>query len=257
MPRKIIRRTTPLAEEPAPPVSKPDPAPKQKSGGSPFGLIAMLVLVACAGLAGWKYLPSSNKGATKASASTTDQVADLVKAVSKHIVVKAGETPMVAIVQDPDALRAQNALFYRDAQTGDRLLVWSDKAVLYSPSRDIVLAMAPLSPSAGTPSAPNTPVASPSKDQVTVEVRNGSGILGLATKAADKLKAEGWKVVTVTNAKQKDAKSSQVLGSSEKTLGSLPSDLAKLIDGSVVSSLKDETPSTADILVIVGGDYQP
>ena len=260
MPRKIIRRSKPLADEPVPsaPAPSPEPVPEKKTPGSPMALIAVLVLAGCVGIACLKYLPSSNKGATKASASAADQVSDLVKAVSKHIAVKSGENPMVALVQDPDSLREQNPVFYKEAQVGDRVLVWSDKAVLYSPSRDIVLAMAPLNAAPTQNSATSTSaVKTPSKDEVTLELRNGSGVPGLARKAADKLKADGWNVVTVTDAKIKEVKSSEVLVSKSESLGTLPADLAKIVSGSVVTALDGEPVSTADILVIIGSEYKP
>jgi hypothetical protein len=259
MPRKIIRRTRPAVDETVPLAAIPaEPIPEiVREIKKPYQIkalpIIVVLLVGCVGVACLKYVSVSNKGATKAAAATTEQqVSDLVAQVSKHIVVPAGQTPMVATVQDPELLRTQNALFYKDAQVGDRLLVWSDKAVLYSPSRDLVLAMAPL---AGNVAASSTMVQP--KNKPTVELRNGSGTVGLAAKAADKFKAAGLNVVAVTSAKSKEVKASEILVTHNKDFGTIPADLAKLTKGSVVNSIAGEPGSTADILVIIGSDYRP
>jgi hypothetical protein len=262
MPRKIIRRAPSVTEAPLPePVEMPTPAPDKAKHPKFLVPLLIIILLAGAGYAGVKYLPLSSKGATQASAASAPSVDDVIKQVAKHVLVNLNENPMVATVQDPDKLRAQNPVFYKDAQQGDRLLIWSDKAVLYSPSRDVVLAMLSVGAfnagnASGTTSAP-AQAQSPSKDGIMVEVRNGSTTPGLARKVADLLKADGWKIVTIADAKVKPVATTSVLASSKKFLGSLPASLAAALHGQMVSSLGGEPTSSADILVIVGNNFQP
>ncbi|MEI7512532.1 MAG: LytR C-terminal domain-containing protein [Candidatus Uhrbacteria bacterium] len=267
MPRKIIRRT-PTATDIAPPA--PVEAPKVRTSRSSI-LLPALVIVAVAGIgfAGWKLFPQNvNVAENAAEAPAPDQATDLAKRVSKHVLVPADESPMVATVQDPEALRVQNPVFYKEAEQGDRLLIWSDKAVLYSPTKDVVLAMLSMSAfnaSSTPPTATDTkPAASniqvetlATKEEVMVEVRNGSTTPGLARKAAEKLKADGWKNVTIADAKVKPVTTTGVFVSSKKTLGDYPATIASMFKGGVIKTLGAEPASAADILVIIGADYQP
>ncbi len=78
----------------------------------------------------------------------------LLERVSRLIIVPRGETPTVATVDDANAMRLQDPSFYRDAENGDRVLVWSDKAVLYSMSHDALLAVLPIAGPAPAPTPP-------------------------------------------------------------------------------------------------------
>jgi hypothetical protein len=72
------------------------------------------------------------------------EVADLVAKVSKLIMLPAGETPTVATVSDPEALKDQ--AFFTSAQKGDKVLIFTTakKAVLYSVTLNRVIDIAPL-----------------------------------------------------------------------------------------------------------------
>ncbi|MBP9748867.1 hypothetical protein KBD18_01550, partial [Patescibacteria group bacterium] len=52
----------------------------------------------------------------------------LLENVRAHIVINTAEDPTVATVENAETLRQQNPLFYKDVQTGDKLIVWSDRA---------------------------------------------------------------------------------------------------------------------------------
>lgn len=68
----------------------------------------------------------------------------LVKIVSKLIVLP-DETPTIATVSDLDKLKDQE--FFVDATIGDKVLIFnnSGKAILYSPQKNIIINVAPLS----------------------------------------------------------------------------------------------------------------
>lgn len=65
-------------------------------------------------------------------------IVDVVKKVSRHIVLPDGSVTVTTIT-DADSLRATDPVFYRYAQIGDKLLLYEDRAILYSPSIDRVL----------------------------------------------------------------------------------------------------------------------
>ena len=72
------------------------------------------------------------------------EAADLVAKISKLIVLPANETPTVATVSDPEALKDQP--FFASAQKGDKLLIYAQakKAVLFSVTLNKIIDVAPL-----------------------------------------------------------------------------------------------------------------
>lgn len=85
------------------------------------------------------------KPTTPAAASR--QVDDVVKRVSKLIILPKKETPTIITVKDASKLRAEK--FYANAQDGDITLVYSkaEKAILYRPSANIIVNAAPVTTS--------------------------------------------------------------------------------------------------------------
>jgi len=69
---------------------------------------------------------------------------NLVAKISKLIVLPADETPTVATVSDPEALKDQP--FFASAQKGDKLLIYAQakKAVLFSVTLNKIIDVAPL-----------------------------------------------------------------------------------------------------------------
>ncbi len=72
------------------------------------------------------------------------EVADLVAKVSKLAVLPTGETPTVATVSDPEALKDQ--VFFAQAVKGDKVLIYAQakKAILYSVTMNKIIDVAPL-----------------------------------------------------------------------------------------------------------------
>lgn len=73
----------------------------------------------------------------------------VVEKIGKHILLPGGETPTIATVTDSNKLK--NQLFFKNAQTGDIVLVYvnAGRAILYSPTEDKVIEVAPVT--SGTP----------------------------------------------------------------------------------------------------------
>lgn len=106
-----------------------------------FTLVAVIVI--SLGLAGYFayqwYTAEKNP-----QAAAKEEVTELVEHVSKFILLPEGETPTVATVSDPDALKDQP--FFAQAKKGDKVLIYaqSKKAILYSVLHDKILEVAPL-----------------------------------------------------------------------------------------------------------------
>ena len=73
------------------------------------------------------------------------EVERTVSAVGKHILLPENETPLVATITDASTLR-QEQPFYQDAIDGDQLLLYGEslRAIIYSPSRDIIVNVGPV-----------------------------------------------------------------------------------------------------------------
>lgn len=73
-----------------------------------------------------------------------EETADLVNKVSALIVLPEGETPTIATVSDPEALKDQ--IFFAQAEKGDKVLIYAQakKAILYSVTLNKILEVAPL-----------------------------------------------------------------------------------------------------------------
>lgn len=171
----------------------------------------------------------------------------LVERVSQHLTVNANETPLVATVTDVNAAREQSPVFYKKAQNGDRLLVWSDKAVLYSVERDEIESVLVFQ-TAAPPSAAALAV-----EHATVEIRNGSGVIGLTAPLADKLRLQGLTVSKVTTARVKQVYPiTLVMNAGSRVLPASAQILAEYGSAVSVSTVPGEAPISADFLIILG-----
>ena len=82
---------------------------------------------------------------TPPSPSQTEEAAraDILARVRAHIFLPEEPKPTVAEILDVDTLRARNA-FYKNAANGDYLIVTPTRAILYSPSKDMILDVMPV-----------------------------------------------------------------------------------------------------------------
>lgn len=81
--------------------------------------------------------------------TANQQVIDeVVKKVSRHILLPTDEQPTLASVSDVS--KVQDQPFFAKAQNGDKVLVYTQarKAILYRPDKDIIVEVAPLNISA-------------------------------------------------------------------------------------------------------------
>lgn len=87
--------------------------------------------------------------ATHVSASDTpasvagggaEEVSDLLDRISQHIIIPQDEAPSVATILDLEAVQQQQPALFKNAEQGDKLVIWSRQAVVYSPTKDIVVA---------------------------------------------------------------------------------------------------------------------
>lgn len=235
-------------------------APKKVQRIVSFQKVVPYVGVAFVSLAGGLLIGGAftNRAVAKDVPVTVSKVAEinqLIQKVSHHIVVDTKENPTVATVEDAAALRAQSALFYRDAAPGDKLLLWNDRAVLYSPSRDKVLAAMVLEGVGQTPTQPSAPVSATSPavvpKTVTFELRNGSGVVGATKTLKDSLTLAGYTVEGAHGAS--DVYTGIIIVPMTAAGNAVDQTaLSTLVHGNYEPLPPKESTSQADVLVIIG-----
>jgi hypothetical protein len=103
-------------------------------------LLTVIVVIAVA-MSGYFYykLHTLEKGA-----NTKQETQDLLGKVAKLYLIPVGEEPTVATVTDPEKLKDQS--FFSAAQKDDKVLIFTHagKAVLYRPSIDKIIEVAPI-----------------------------------------------------------------------------------------------------------------
>ena len=128
-----------------------------------LGKLAVVLLVVLLAAGGYFYQTNriSNLKKEIAGLSNPQEAAraetDRIKeAVGKLIELPANESPTIATVVDAEKLRSQ--AFFANAQNGDRVLMFpqAKKAVLYRPSTNKVIEVAPINIGAGTTSQTTT-----------------------------------------------------------------------------------------------------
>ncbi len=194
------------------------------------------------------------------------ELAAAVEAVSRHIILPQGDQPVLATVTDAKTLISQQA-FFAGAVNGDQLLLFpgSLKAVLYSPSRNVIVNVGPIqqSQALGQPTgASNTEqttgvAAGKQGAMLSVEVRNGTSKNGFAAQIAGLISANPeYSVINSGDAKNRNYKKTVVVNrTSDSAKNLLANTLAQALGADVVSDLPaGEKDTGADALVILGGN---
>jgi len=104
--------------------------------------ILLLLIIILTSFIGWKfYYQDKNLNNINISEKERD---DIISKVGKHIVLPTDEIPSLATVSDVNQLKKYP--FFAKAMKGDKVLIYSvsKKAILYRPSEDKILEVAPV-----------------------------------------------------------------------------------------------------------------
>lgn len=119
--------------------SAPESAPMPKKKSKKWFWVVLLVIVV-AGILYWQFgtTPSDPQEAA------AQEVAAVVKEVSKVMVLPEGEDPAVGTIVDLEVIKDQP--FFAKAELGDKVLIYpaAGKVILYSVSLGRILEVAPL-----------------------------------------------------------------------------------------------------------------
>lgn len=226
-------------------------------------IVAGLILIAI--LLSWGKLGGSMRNSRPTPPEQASTVPEsVVERVARHIAIIVGEEPTIATIQDPEILRQQNPDFYRDAKVGDRLLIWSDKAVLYSEADDLIISVLPVSSipqqvqasSTGSSEQIISDEMRQGIDSISIEVRNGTWTPGLGKMMSDALTEKGWLVLKPRDAGVKGYEKTII---AIQNLNASTTEYVDILASDIGAEIVDNIPSSentvkGDILVIVGSD---
>lgn len=180
-------------------------------------------------------------GQNQAPEAPSGDQEDPVTRVSRMIVVNPAENPQVFTVSDAAAFQAEQPQAGA-VESGDKVISWSDKTVVYSPSKDMIIAVYPT-----PPPVPPTPEA-----DATVEIRNGSGVAGGAARMRNAMMDGGLAISRIGDAAVRRTEGTIVIDLSGGTKPNALSKTLELSGGTVGDLPEGEPTSEASILVIIG-----
>ncbi|MGI9027266.1 MAG: hypothetical protein ACR2FM_00245 [Candidatus Saccharimonadales bacterium] len=151
---KIIEKKTPVASTTRVTAAAPKKRPK-KSNKSYIVALALVLVIGAGAFAGYRVYDNQRQEISRLSnpqESAKVETERIKQQVAKLIELPADEDPTIATVVDPDKL--SNQPFFAKAQKDDRVVMYAKakKAVLYRPSSNKIIEVAPIN--IGDPKAP-------------------------------------------------------------------------------------------------------
>ncbi len=231
-----------------------------------LSILALVAAVSAAGYFYWQYRAASDK-----AEAAKREVAATVKSVSALMLVP-DEVPTLATVSDKSKLSDQD--FFRNAENGDKVLIYTQakKAILYRPSANKIVDVAPIrtvdqnqsaseaqaalkGQVAGAQASPTQAVVATATPQpISVAMYNGTETQGLSYKLESLLKTKfPIAVNSRTEASKKDYAKTIVVDVSDNA-SNRAQEIAQFLKADVSSLPDGEVKPESDILVIIGAD---
>lgn len=188
------------------------------------------------------------------SQAAVSEIKALTDKVGQLIELPVGEDPTVATVSDKTKLSDQ--VFFRNAQNGDKVLIYTKakKAILYRPSTNKIIEVAPVNIGESNPTPAAAPSGSPTQAQTYKTILwNGTTTVGLTNKVEIDLKAKLPEIIVADkdNASRNNYTKTIVVDLTGKN-SSEAQKLAVAVGGEVGTlPTGEKKPSGADFLVIL------
>lgn len=203
------------------------------------------------GTAGYEF--AYKQGRIPGVGSAKNELVSLTEAVEKTVILPENEIPTLATVSDKEKL--QNQTFFARAENGDKVLIYtqSNRAILYRPSANKVVEMAPVAINTNEGTVASAAVVN---QPANVAIFNGTQTVGLAKQAEMRIqqKSPTLKVVAKENAQSRYPKSVVIDVSGKQPEHTQA--LAQLFNAEITQLPAGETPpATAEILIILGDNF--
>ncbi len=175
---------------------------------------------------------------------------NLVDKLSKIIELPSDETPTIMTVSDSTKLPSDP--FFANAENGDVVFIFNTamEAILYRPSDNILVEVAPYIVSTSTAIQAQSSASSTVKFSVVIE--NGTNIAHLAKNTGTQLVSnQDINIISEGNAVKSNYQSTLVVALTSSST-KVAAEIAKDLNGTVGSLPSGETKPKSDILIIAG-----
>ena len=187
-----------------------------------------------------------------------EEITNLIDKVGKLVLLPEGEIPTVVVIEDAIALAEQQP-FFKGASDGDKILIYSEKAFIYNPEKNILVNVGPVyfedkattTAEEGTEPVVETPPV-PEVQKINLEIRNGSNTVGIAQELANNLSVRDiYNIVGIKNAVNSEYAGIILVNLSGEDV----SDLESMLGVTAVDVLPEgETDAQAGVVVIIGNN---
>ncbi|MBT3690255.1 LytR C-terminal domain-containing protein [bacterium] len=206
--------------------------------------IVIAIIVVAAIVYGLSYLNTQNTDENIAEDQLSDAPIDVLSMLSKHMVLPDGESNII-VIEDVETLKQQQP-FFALANNDDQLIVYSDQAIIYRPSTDMIIKVGAVQ---------TEEAAEPLSDvSLTFDIRNGTTVAGQAGILADQIRAvELFEVVNVGDANKKDYATTVIYDLTEGEKQDAIAVFAQTLGLELVEGFPEgELESEAEVLIILG-----
>jgi hypothetical protein len=238
---------------------------------SPMTSVLIILVVVMAAVIGYLlWDKSQDDDANTANTSEVGSSVDgevsgeMVDRIRDVLIVDDGE-PTVYSVVDRQKLLDQNPTFYKAVAVGDKLVVFSDTAVIYRPEMNKIINFAPIKRDGETIESIDDVATEgePAEEEVvepvavTIEVQNGTLVAGKAGEMRSTIEAlanDLYSVSSAINANNRDYTTSAVYDNTTGDAGKTAAakQLAEDLGIEYKLGLPDGESSDADVVVIYG-----
>jgi hypothetical protein len=109
------------------------------------GLVLLFVLAIGSSIYFYtQYKDVKNNPTAAINAKNSQETEKVLAEVKGVILIENTEAPTIARVEDPSALQKNNAVFYKNVQKGDYLVLYKDRAIIYRESNNQIINVAPI-----------------------------------------------------------------------------------------------------------------
>lgn len=190
----------------------------------------------------------------------------LIDKVKKHLIVTEEDVPYIATITNINLVREKNQDFYANAEDGDKVIVWKDRAVIYSEKKDRIVTVATAKPllAAGSSAVTGNQTATTTEimtqaqlierqiASTTIEIRNGSRKNGAARTLRQSLESAGLRIEKVGDTPMV-YEGTRIVDLTNGSATAVIDMILKSTSGTVMTSLpENERASTAQVLILIG-----
>jgi len=175
----------------------------------------------------------------------------LLERARRHMVLPEDQEPSMVTIEDAEGLKNLQPI-YSEVKNGDKLITFKEVQLVYDPIADIVVLVRPLSTPVSAAGAEAEAAIINPKGPISLDIRNGAGVAGLAQRTADALGTEtSYNIYTVGNAAKTNHATTIIVNLKDKDI----SNLEERFNVTAITALPlGETASSADVVIILGQD---